>query len=589
MHKIIKRRQPNAAVYQQALHEGLPPLLAHIIACRVDLFDGDIRHIIAPTLRSLDHPRMLIDCEKASQRIVQAIAAREPIGILSDYDVDGISAHAIIHAALSQHFGHSDKRIENIIGHRLKDGYGITENLVRRILKLNPLPGIIISADCGSSDELRIQQLKKANIDIIVTDHHLIPSEGIPSSAYAVVNPCRKDSEYPDPNIAGCMVSWLLMCQVRIDLIRKHHLPSNSPNLSDLLDFVALGTVADAVSLFSPTNRAVVNAGLALMNRLRRPCWVAFRKMLGNAQKPFSAVDLGFQIGPRINARSRMSEPTAALRYLHAPTESEALHYLTVLDQDNLERKETEKEMLQIAKKQAAALLGTYQLTLAVADRLFHPGIQGIVASRLVDFSGRPSIVFSPDSDPLLFTGSARSLPGINIRQALQFVDRQNPEMVVSFGGHDGAAGLRIIKDQLAGFRNGFEEAVAEQIDTARLSPSVLSDGELRPEQMTLETYRDLLQLEPYGRKFESPVFDGYFQVKALYPVGVDKLHLAMELFKAYQTYRSIWFNALGENGHFDLPFKMGDVIHCVYRLHLNNFRGRPRLELIIEYATISP
>jgi single-stranded-DNA-specific exonuclease len=589
MHKIIKRRKPNHSVYQQALHEGLSPLLAHIIACRVEQFEGGIRHIIAPALRNLDHPRMLNDCANASRRIVQAIAAREPIGILSDYDVDGISAHAIIYTALRQHFGHPDTLIDSFLGHRLKDGYGITQNLTERILEQKRPPRIIISADCGSSDEARIQALTEAGIDVIVTDHHLIPVEGIPKSAYAVINPCRIDSQYPDQDIAGCMVAWLLMCQVRIELMHANHLPANTPNLAELLDFVALGTIADAVSLFSATNRAVVNAGLTLMNRLQRPCWAAFKKMRGSAQKAFSAQEIGFQIGPRINARSRMSEPTAALRYLLATTLGEALHYLTMLDQDNLERKETEKEMLLIAKNQAAGLLETYQLTLAVADRLFHPGIQGIVASRLVDFSGRPSIVFSPDRDPQVFTGSARSLPGINIREALQMIDHEHPGMLLSFGGHDGAAGLRIPKDQLAVFRDGFEQAVATQSDAAPLVPCIFSDGELKPEQLSLRTYHDLSQLEPYGRKFDAPVFDGYFQVKALYTVGADKLHLAMDLSRAYQTHRSIWFNALGENGHLDTPFKVGDVIHCVYRLHINSYKGQPRLELIIDYAEAHP
>jgi single-stranded-DNA-specific exonuclease len=532
---------------------------------------------------------LLKDCEKASHRIVRAILDRESIGILSDYDVDGISAHAIIYSAMVQHFGFSARQIKSIIGHRLKDGYGITERLANRILRSKRHPSLIISADCGSSDEARIRELQKAGIDVIVTDHHLIPAEGVPASAHAVVNPCRADSKYPDQDIAGCMVAWLLMCQIRIDLIRQHHLPQNAPNLADLLDFVALGTVADAVSLFSATNRAVVNGGLALMNRLQRPCWVAFKKLPKQADKPLSAQDLGFQIGPRINARSRMSEPMAALHYLLAPTESEALHYLSLLDQDNLERKETEKEMLQIAMAQATPLLEQYRVSLAVTDRLFHPGIQGIVASRMVDFSGRPSIVFSPDRNPQLLTGSARSLPGINIREALQYVDRHHPEMLVSFGGHDGAAGLRIVKDQLPGFRYAFEQAVAEQIEADQLRPCVLSDGELEPEQLSFETYHELMRLEPYGRSFDAPVFDGFFKVNALFPVGADKAHLVMELFKAYQTYRSIWFNALREKGPIEMPFKVGDIIHCVYRLHMNNFQNRRQLELIIEYAVIDP
>lgn len=267
-------------VYQQAIKQGYTSLQATVVANRCQQVEK-ISQLIEPSLSLLAPPSHLHDCLKASMRIVNAVEKGSNIGILTDYDVDGITSHAIIFFSLRDFFHVDEGKISSFIGHRIEDGYGISQGLVDKILAHGSssnavkgfLPDLIITADCGTSDEDRISQLKSAGIDVIVTDHHAIPDSGIPKSAFATINPTRSDCQYGDKTIAGCLVSWLLMSQLRSDLISAGKLAKDSPKLSSLLDFVSLGTIADAVSLSSSTNRAVVKSGLTIMNRAERPYW----------------------------------------------------------------------------------------------------------------------------------------------------------------------------------------------------------------------------------------------------------------------------------------------------------------------------
>ncbi len=355
----IRPRSRDPEVESACLRAGLSPLQARVVAGRVGDLTASPEQIVRPRLADLHDPSLLADSRLASGRLAQAVQNSECVGILTDYDVDGITSHAIVFEALTRFFGLPAARVQHHIGHRLKDGYGVSAALTERILALPELPAVIVTADCGSSDQPQLERLAAAGIDIVVTDHHAIPEEGIPSSAYAVVNPSRADCGFPDRTVAGCMVSWMLMCEVRRRLIEAQHLPGDAPKLGSLLDLVALGTVADAVSLFGASNRAVVLRGLEQMNRLKRPCWRALGKLLGRAQG-YTVQDLGFQIGPRINARGRMADPSAALRFVLAPDEAEAAEHLELLDSDNRDRRETESRMLGIARTLASEQLDIY-------------------------------------------------------------------------------------------------------------------------------------------------------------------------------------------------------------------------------------
>jgi len=253
--QIIPRTAPVAAAeLMQRL--SLSPVQARIVANRMAGLQWEVDDLVGASLKHIASPQQLKDSDIAVERIARAIKDGETIGLLTDYDVDGITSHAILYFALNEHFNFPRQNIQHLIGHRIDDGYGISQGLTDRILAMESPPQLIITADCGSSDETQIVQLKALGIDVIVTDHHAIPQEGIPVSALATINPTREDCAYPDSTIAGCMVSWLLMSYLRAKLIADQVLAPSAPKLSGLLDFVSLGTVADAVSLSSPINRA---------------------------------------------------------------------------------------------------------------------------------------------------------------------------------------------------------------------------------------------------------------------------------------------------------------------------------------------
>lgn len=580
----IQPRPLNRALYARAQQEGLSELQARILAGRLDDYRGELAPLISPSLRHLAHPERLADGRRAAERIAQAVAEGEHIGILTDYDVDGITSHVVIRRTLHELFGVPEAKLHSLIGHRIHDGYGISLPLVERTLSLAPRPSLVITADCGSSDEPRIARLAAEGVEVVVTDHHALPLEGPPASAYATVNPTRDDCDYPDPTIAGCMVAWLTMSLTRGVLIDWGVLPEATPKLSPWLSYVALGTVADCVSLGgSPANRAVVSHGLTLINRLEAACWRTMAARLGPDSLPFDAETLAFQMGPRINARSRLDDPYAALHFMLAADDATAARHLETLDQDNQSRKAIEAEMTEQAKVLAQAPLAEDAPALVIFLEQGHAGVQGIVASRLVQAYGRPALVLTPAAAPGMLTGSGRSIEGLHLRDALQRAHELAPEALPRFGGHRGAAGVGVPQERLDAFREAVLTAVAEQLGGAELYPRVLTDGELSPEQLSLTTLETLEALGPYGREFEAPLFEGDFLVESLRPVGADGSHLMMDLSLGRMSHRAIWFRALTPG---ELPaFGLGDRLRCAYKLNRNRWKGRESLQLMVEHA----
>ena len=585
---LVKNRPLNQAAYQTLLDQGAPELLARIAAGRVgeEIPNEEIPDLLQPRLSHIPHPQQLADCDKALAALVEAIEQCLRIGILTDYDVDGITSHAILWHSLVTHFQVPAENIVSLIGHRLEDGYGISDGLVDHILKApaEERPQIIISADCGSSDEPRIARLLTEGIRLVVTDHHAIPATGIPQSAAAVLNPTREDCQYPDATIAGCFVAWLLMSALRAELMNRESIPADTPKLVELLDFCALGTVADAVSLASPINRAVVNAGLAQMNKQLRPAWRALVELLEKPQTaaPFDIDDLGFQIGPRINARGRMSDPHAARRFLLAAENIDAMDALLTLDRDNQDRRKVERAML----RDILADLSNYEAShsvVAFGDD-FHPGVQGIVASRLVDRSGKPAVVLSPNKNPDHITGSMRTVPGIHAREVLQAVADNWPQVMVKFGGHAGAAGLTIQRQQLDVFTEAFNQVVQQFYGEQAPQPILLCDGELQADQLSLDQWQQLQQLRPYGRGWEKPLFNGVASLADCRVIGSTQTHLSLNLNMAGQALRAVWFNALDNAGDI-APVQAGQQIRLVYELAENSYNGRTSLQLMVRHA----
>lgn len=580
----LEPRPRDEDVYARARAEGVTELQARLLASRLPGYTEPLAPLVTPGLRYLAHPQKLADGRRAAERIAQAVVDGEHIGILTDYDVDGITSHVVIRRTLVELFGVPEGQLHSLIGHRIHDGYGISLPLVERTLKLTPRPSLVITADCGSSDEPRIERLAAEGIDVVVSDHHALPEEGPPASAYACVNPTRRDCDYPDATIAGCMVAWLVMSLARGVLIEWGAVPEATPKLSPWLSYVALGTVADCVSLgASPANRAVVTQGLKLINRMDAPCFRAMAERLGPDSVPFDAETLAFQMGPRINARSRLDDPYAALHFMLAESDAVAARQLGILEDDNQSRKAIETEMASTARTLAAPALAADDKALVVFVEDGHPGVQGIVGSRLVRAFGRPALVLTRAAAPGMLTGSGRSVDGLHLRDALQRTFELAPEALPRFGGHSGAAGIGLPEERLGEFKAAFLRAVGEQLGDTPLYPRLWTDGELDPGQLELATLDELEALGPYGREFDPPLFEGEFIVESLRPVGGDGTHLMMELSSGPVTLKAIWFRALTPG---ELPaFGMGDTLHCAYKLNRNRFRGRESLQLMVEHA----
>ncbi|MEQ7870552.1 DHHA1 domain-containing protein [Chromohalobacter salexigens] len=577
-------RPRDEGVYRRAQAAGLSELQARVLAGRLNAYAGDIAPLVDPSLRYLTHPERLQDARRAAERIAQAVAEGEHIGILTDYDVDGITSHVVILRTLNELFGVPLHKLHSLIGHRIFDGYGISLPLVERTLALSPRPSLVITADCGSSDEPRIARLREAGLDVVVTDHHALPASGPPASAYATVNPTRIDCDYPDPTIAGCMVAWLTMSLTRSVLIEQGVASPSTPKLSPWLSYVALGTVADCVSLGdSPANRAVVSHGLTLINRMEAACWRVMAERLGTDSVPFDAETLAFQMGPRINARSRLDDPYAALHFMLAADDATARRHLEVLDTDNQSRKAIESDMVERARSLALEALAEGASAIVVFLEDGHAGVQGIVASRLVQAFGRPTLVLTPAAAAGMLTGSGRSIEGLHLRDALQRAHELAPEALPRFGGHRGAAGVGVPRERLTAFRDAFLTAVEEQLGGRDLFPYVLTDGALEPAQLSLASVDELARLAPYGREFDAPLFEGEFRIEQLRAVGADGNHLMLELSMGPVSHRAIWFRALTPG---EVPaFGPGDRLHCAYKLARNRWKGRESLQLMIEHA----
>lgn len=574
----IEARPISEAVFDAAMEAGATPLQARLLAGRLgDEQAGQIDALLTPHLKHLAPPKVLKGADRAAERISRALIAGERIGLLTDYDVDGVTSHWVLLRALRDYFGAAPSSLSSWIGHRIHDGYGISATLVDRILASPERPQVIITADCGSSDEPRIARLNEAGIDVIVGDHHAIPDDGVPSSAYCVVNPTQDDCAYPDASIAGVMVSWLLMSATRQALIDGGRLASNSPKLVGLLDAVALGTVADCVDLGgSAINRAVVQVGLQIANRFEAPFWQSVAAELGESHVPLTAETLGFQVGPRINARGRIDEPMAALYAVMAEQAQESQRWLGQLSVDNEARKVLQKAMLERCQPKAFAQVSAGRYAIVVFDPEGHPGVQGIVASRLTDATGLPAIVLAPAQQAGFALGSMRSVAGVHAKQVLadcrEFLERH--------GGHAGAAGLMMKTHLLTDFAMAVDRAVRTQ-HPDRPEKVQRHDGEIDPSRIGGELWDEIMRLEPFGRGFESPTFVSEFTVVNGRVVGQDKTHLSLTLNTGGTEIRSIWFGALA--GRTDWPVQKGDRARLQWTPTREVYRGQVHYRVRIE------
>ncbi len=580
--RIIRERPRRQGVYNAARAEGLSHVQADIL-CRRSLSENEsLTPFYDPRLREISPPQLLKNCELAVNRIVEAIKKEEHIGLATDYDVDGLTANAVGQKSFGDYFGVERDLIHSFVGNRLQDGYGLTDQLCARILAHVPPVSLLITADCGVSDARRIALLKEAGVDVIVTDHHLVPEDEFPAAAYALVNPQQQGCPYPDKTISGSMVCWLVMSAVRTELLAAGLIAAETPTLISLLDYVALATIADSVSLLSPINRAVVRYGLLEINKFVRPCWQGM-EFGSRSLTRLTEGELAFQVSPRINGAGRMGDPQLALDFLLAPDQETAKKAFLVLTETNQLRKEYEAQAMVIAH----ALAGQEDQGrgIVVYHPDFHPGILGIMASRLAESYGVPAIVLGKTATEGVLAGSCRTNGTVHIfkmlSQAAALEKIACQDNIISFGGHRGAAGLKLHQPGVAAFRAHFLAAIAGEEGGADVT-LVETDGALAPTEITLATCAQISVLEPFGQHFAHPVFVNKFTVKNAKFVGKEKDHLQLTLTNNKGSYRGIWFRAQTTNPQATAIAVSGNQIYCLYQLSTNEYRGQKNLQLCI-------
>ncbi|AIT09168.1 single-stranded DNA exonuclease [Candidatus Francisella endociliophora] len=574
---LIKKRKINQEVLNELVSKGHDFFIAKIVAARVNQgVDTDL--IFKSSIKDLSSPFLFKDIDKAVDRLYQALQNGEVIGLETDHDCDGQTSHAIFYEALTKVFGYPKDKVRSYIGHRMQEGYGLSESLMNRILTDNMRPSLIITADNGSTDEVRIAVLKQNGIDTIVTDHHGIPPEGAPKSAVAVLNPTQDGCDYPDKAIAGCMVAWLFMAALRRKYIQNNKPVSKSYGLSNLLDFVAIGTVADCVSMAnSHNNRIVTKFGIQQLKENNRLCWDFIDK------DKLSSEYIGFSIAPILNSDGRVSDALGSVSFLLEENDEKIEEIFDNLKEQNNQRKEIQKTLTQEAMLQAQQLNETKK-SLCILLENGHSGIHGISASRLKESFGKPIIIFSQtQTDETLISGSARSVDEIHIKQVLDNVAVKEPNLMIKYGGHKGAAGLTIKKQDFDKFYELFESQVIELVNQENivLEPCIEYDFELDEQYFNLDTLTKIDSLEPYGREFEKPVFCNEFTIENFRLVGKDKNHAQLVLRYKNSSIKGIWFNAT--DNIIANQLNIGDSVKVCYQLQKEEFLGQVNLSLNVK------
>ena len=554
---------------------GLDPLLARIYNARGITSEDELPR----QLQQLNDYRQLKDIDKAAKILAHAIEQKQRLLIVGDFDCDGATSSALGVLALRSMGG----QVNFLVPNRFEYGYGLTPEIVTAALPFQP--DVLITVDNGISSIRGVQTAKAQGMQVVVTDHHLAGRE-LPA-ADAIVNPNQPDCPFPGKNTAGVGVIFYLMCALRT-LLRKRGYFQNlpEPNLAELLDLVALGTVADVVKLDS-NNRILVFQGLARIRSGRcRPGITALIDVAGRNAKNLVAADLGFALGPRLNAAGRLDDMSIGIELLLTDDINEARALAFELDGLNRDRKAIERSM----QTQAMAELEKMQFNqtelpwgVSLFQDSWHQGVVGILASRVKEKLNRPVIAFAsadnPDGEPEI-KGSARSIAGLHMRDALDSIARENPGLICKFGGHAMAAGLSIKKTDFARFKAAFDSEVKKQLTLDDLQAEIHTDGELTPDQVTIATAQRLRDAGPWGQSFPEPCFDGQFQIVQQKLVGEQHLKMVLKI-----PDNERWFDAIAFNiDNRQWPNPNIRQIKAVYKLDINEFRGQQNLQLMVEH-----
>ena len=515
----------------------------------------DIDLFFNGSLKSLRNPFGILDMEKAAERIAQAVMNHESICIYGDYDVDGVTATALMYIFLMQ----CGANVSYYIPNRLEEGYGLNKDAISEIHQRGT--NLIITVDCGISAIDEVLLSKELGMDIIITDHHQ-PSKELPVAADAIINPMREKDLYPNKTLAGVGVAFKVVMALRFTLRKYNFFQQDAPNIRNLLDIVTLGTIADVMPLIDE-NRIFVRHGLELMNGDSVRIGIdELKKVIDSLStvKKMKTSNIGYQIAPRINAMGRMASSDKSLKLLVTQNRLEARQLAVELDNENKYRQMIERDILQqtfdiIEKNRYAEDEGG----IVVASEDWHPGVIGIVASRVVDKYFRPTIILTDDNG--VYKGSARSIPSFHLYDGLSSLS----DMLISFGGHKYAAGVKIAKENLDEFRKKFNELVKANVKKEDFIPEINIDAEIESKDITSEIMRYLEKLEPYGQGNKEPVFFMRNVSKYQYEtyVGKEQNHLKCIFEKKGMLFDAIGFNMkdykdiIAENDEFDILFSL--------------------------------
>ena len=564
----IKRR----ALREAHDFAGLHPVLRRVYAARGIDNESDLdlsldRMLPVRSLEGLDAATQLLAAHRSAGRVL----------VIGDFDADGATSTALVVRALrAMHFAHVDFLVPN----RFRFGYGLTPEIVA--LAAGRAPSLIVTVDNGVSSVAGVEAARDIGVPVLVTDHHL-PGAVLPR-AEVIVNPNLPGSHFASPALAGVGVAFYLVAALAKALGEERF------RVADLLDLVALGTVADMVPL-DRNNRILVSQGIKRIRAGR--CVAGIRALLesaGRRQEQLTAADLGFAVAPRLNAAGRLTDMSVGIACLLADQPGEAARLAGLLAKLNDERREIEQRMQLEAVGLADDMhVGDALESLGVClfDESWHQGVVGLVAGRIKDRLHRPVIAFARAEDGSL-RGSARSVSGVNIRDALDSIAARQPGLIDKFGGHAMAAGLTLREGKLTDFRIAFAAEIAARTDRDSLAGVIYSDGALSAEELCIETAQALRGAGPWGQGFPEPVFDGEFKVVDARIVGGK--HMKLRLDSANRGSEPIDAIAFGYVGgtSLDATLRYGSTIQLAYRLEINEFRGAERMQLNCQHLKIA-
>lgn len=572
MQKVIRRREINQRL---AFPCDLPELLQRIYAARgvarPEELQHQLVHLLKPEFKGM---------REAVEILADAVVAQAKVLIVGDFDADGATSCALAVLALRA-MGLSS--VDFLVPNRFEYGYGLTPEIVA--VAAAQQPDIIVTVDNGISSIEGVRAAHELGIAVIVTDHHL-PGEQLPE-ADAIVNPNQPGCSFPSKNLAGVGVIFYVMNALRAELRQMGWFTESGipePNMASFLDLVALGTVADVVPL-DHNNRILVAQGLQRLRAgVARPGIMALLEVAGKAPHRLVASDLGFALGPRLNAAGRLDDISLGIQCLLCDSPALAREMALQLDELNRDRKAIEAGMQQEALKMLQHLFAeeveALPWGLCLFDETWHQGVIGILASRIKDRYHRPVIVFADVGEGQI-KGSARSIPGLHIRDALDAVAARHPGLLDKFGGHAMAAGMSLPRENFSAFATAFDAEVRRQLRPEDMAALILSDGELQAQEFDLALVEQLRAAGPWGQHFPEPLFDGEFFLVQQRLVGERHLKMVLATDAAgQQLIDAIAFNV-------DLqawPNNAAQRVRLAYRVDINEYRGKQTLQLLVEY-----